>query len=144
VKESSGWKSEVLLAYCPKARPTPGGCAWCGAALPPRRKRWCKQECADDFWRNHWWSMARRAAKRRDKRRCVRCGHAPDKRPAGGGEPLRAWRAQRRKNRLEVNHRTPCQGRHATLSCAHHLDNLETLCVPCHAEHTRSLRTPEA
>lgn len=135
---ATGWKSEVLLANCARARPAPGGCGWCGTALPPRRKRWCGTGCADDFWRNHWWSMARREAKRRDRWRCVRCGHKPAKRPVGGME-LRAWRARRRRDRLEVNHRAPCAGRHASLSCSHHLENLETLCVPCHAEHTRAL-----
>lgn len=113
------WQKEVLLAHCAKARPSPGGCGWCGAPLPPRSRRWCSPKCGDDFWRNHWWPMARRAAKRRDRRRCVRCGVKPE--------------------RVEVNHRQPCLGRHGSLSCSHHLDNLETLCVTCHAEHTRAL-----
>lgn len=139
VSELSGWKSAVLLAHCALARSVPGGCGWCGTLLPRRRRRWCAPACGDDFWRNHWWPMARRAAKRRDRWRCVRCDHAPAKRPAGGGSTLRAWRSARRKDHLEVNHRMACLGRHASLSCSHHLDNLETLCVPCHAEHTRSL-----
>lgn len=49
-------------------------------------------------------------------------------------------RAQRRTLRLEVNHRVPCLGAHGTLSCSHHLANLETLCVPCHKAHTAALR----
>jgi hypothetical protein len=84
--------------------------------------------------------MARQAAKRRDRRCCVRCGHAPAKRPSGDAAALRLWRAGRRKDRLEVNHRVPCEGRHASLSCFHHQNNLETLCVSCHAVHTRALR----
>lgn len=139
MKPSGGWQTDVLLAYCPLARPAAGGCGWCGSALPSGRRRWCSDACSEEFWRNHWWSMARREAKRRDRRRCVRCGHAPLKRPKGGGPALAAWRAQRAKDRLEVNHRSACEGRHSSLSCSHHLDNLETLCVPCHAEHTRAL-----
>ncbi len=48
-------------------------------------------------------------------------------------------RAQKRKGRLEINHLTPCLGAHGELSCAHHLANLETLCVPCHKAHTAGL-----
>ncbi len=115
--------------------------------LPASRRTWCSDGCAAAFWRNHWWTLARRAAKRRDKHRCRRCGHSPPKRPAARAFPLRAdylaafrrWRAARRTERLEVNHITPCRGAHGTLSCAHHVDNLETLCVSCHREHTRGL-----
>ena len=78
---------------------------------------WCRDRCATAFWKNHWWSRARRAAKRRDKYACVRCG---------GGRPL------------EVNHIAPCLGAHGEISCAHHLVNLETLCAPCHRSHTAS------
>jgi hypothetical protein len=134
------WQSAVLLAHCALARPAEAGCGWCGSALPPRRRRWCGPACGEDFWRNHWWPMARRAAKLRDKRTCVRCGHKPAKRPRGGGEALRLWRAARAADRLEVNHKAACEGRHGSLSCSHHLDNLETLCVPCHALHTAALR----
>ena len=35
----------------------PGGCAWCGAALPPRRRTWCSDRCAEAFWNNHWWTL---------------------------------------------------------------------------------------
>ncbi|MDB5069676.1 MAG: hypothetical protein JWM87_787 [Candidatus Eremiobacteraeota bacterium] len=37
-----------------------------------------------------------------------------------------------RRYQLEVNHKTPALGAHAEVSCIHHLDNLETLCGPCH------------
>jgi hypothetical protein len=136
-----------LLKDCALARPAAGGCAWCGTALPAGRRRWCRDGCSEEFWTNHWWSLARRAAKSRDRRRCVRCGKTSPKRPsarafAARGEFLaafRAWRAARKIERLEVNHRVPCVGRHGTLSCFHHLDNLETLCVPCHRLHTAAI-----
>lgn len=53
---------------------------------------------------------------------------------------MRAWRTEKRTARMEVNHIVPCRGRHKALDCAHHLDNLETLCPPCHKEHTAALR----
>ena len=53
---------------------------------------------------------------------------------------MRAWRKEKRTARLEVNHIVPCRGQHRSLSCAHHLDNLETLCPACHKAHTTTLR----
>jgi hypothetical protein len=53
---------------------------------------------------------------------------------------MRAWRAGKPVNRLEVNHREPALGAHGTLSCIHHLENLETLCVACHRETTAATR----
>jgi hypothetical protein len=136
-----------LLKDCALARPSAGGCAWCGAALPLGRRRWCRDACSEAFWKNHWWSLARQAAKRRDRWRCVRCGRAAPKRPSAHAfaareeylAAFRGWRAARKTGRLEVNHREPCAGLHGTLSCLHHLDNLETLCVPCHRLHTAAL-----
>ena len=52
----------------------------------------------------------------------------------------RAWRAGKPLNRLEVNHREPALGAHGMLSCLHHLDNLETLCVACHKATTAATR----
>jgi 5-methylcytosine-specific restriction endonuclease McrA len=47
-----------------------------------------------------------------------------------------AWFSLERRHQLEVNHIVPADGAHAEVSCAHHLDNLETLCHRCHAETT--------
>jgi hypothetical protein len=140
-------KSASLLAVCALAQPAAGGCAWCGATLAPRRRTWCSDRCADTFWKNHWWTLARSAAKRRDKYRCTKCGAAAPKRPskvrfptdAGYRAAMRTYRLAKKTERMEVNHRVPCRGKHGTLSCDHHLDNLETLCPGCHAEHTRAI-----
>lgn len=53
---------------------------------------------------------------------------------------MRAYRTERRTARMEVNHIEPALGRHNQLSCAHHLDNLETLCPPCHKTITAAQR----
>jgi hypothetical protein len=146
-------KSAALLAGCALARPALGGCAWCGTELPPRRRTWCSDRCGTVFWTNHWWTLARAAAKRRDKYRCRRCGALAPKRPTRRAQAsetayrtaMRAWRSAKKTQRMEVNHRVPCRGKHGTLSCDHHLENLETLCPPCHAAHTRELvRAPSA
>jgi hypothetical protein len=145
-------KRDALLAVCSLAPPaSEGACAWCGAVLPDRRKTWCSDRCGDDFWANHWWSVARQSAKRRDRYRCRRCGTRAPKRPSQSTfkahakylAAMRAWRREKRTARLEVNHIVPCRGLHHALSCAHHLENLETLCPACHKAHTSTLRTRE-
>jgi hypothetical protein len=142
-------KRDALLAVCSLAPPfAEGACAWCATSLPPRRRTWCSDRCGDAFWANHWWSVARRRAKRRDKYRCKSCGVRAPKRPvkatfrthAAYLKAMRTWRAEKRIARLEVNHIVPCVGKHGELSCAHHLDNLETLCPTCHKRHTAALR----
>jgi 5-methylcytosine-specific restriction endonuclease McrA len=115
-----------------------------------------------EFWDNHFFASARHAALQRDGFRCVRCGangDAPKDERAAIIAPapyeyrkgLRYWErddfkvwhglnlaynaaldALDRKYRLEVNHKVPALGAHAEVSCIHHLDNLETLCGPCH------------
>ncbi|MDQ6930595.1 MAG: HNH endonuclease [Candidatus Eremiobacteraeota bacterium] len=140
-------KNDSLLDTCRLVQPSDGGCAWCGNALTGRRRKWCSEKCANTFWKNHWWTLARRAAKVRDKYRCRLCGDAPPKRPNRRLLPsensfrsaMRLWRAGRKKTRLEVNHREPCLGQHGNISCAHHLDNLETLCAACHRAHTAAI-----
>ncbi|HTD35127.1 MAG TPA: HNH endonuclease [Candidatus Elarobacter sp.] len=150
-RERRPTKRDALIAVCTLARSRSAGtCAWCGEELPPRRRSWCSDRCGDAFWANHWWSVARRTAKRRDRYRCKRCGAAPPKRPVQSAyasratylAAMRAWRKAKRTIRLEVNHIVPCRGKHAALDCAHHLDNLETLCPPCHRTHTSALRPP--
>jgi hypothetical protein len=57
---------------------------------------------------------------------------------------MREWRKNKAENRVEVNHRSPALGAHGTLSCIHHLDNLETLCVTCHKGITSAMRPRRA
>ena len=153
MKLSAPVKRDALLAVCSLAPPAAaGGCAWCGAVRPPSRRTWCSDRCGDAFWANHWWSVARTAAKRRDRYRCRRCGARNPKRPAESAHTTRAayllamrvWRAAKKSARLEVNHIDPCLGRHGQLSCAHHLTNLETLCADCHKQYTAALRAVRA
>lgn len=89
-------------------------CRWCNQVLPPQRKRWCSTRCVNAYGKNHWWTDARKAARRRDKYRCVRCGATKAQRP------------------LNVHHIVPALGTHSKTDCAHHLTNLETLCKSCH------------
>lgn len=93
------------------------GVTACNKPLPPRRRRWCSDACGNEWARNHSWTSARHAAKRRDGFRCVRLDEAGER---CSGRPL------------EVNHIEPRRGGGYGNGCHHHLDNLETL---CHAHH---------
>lgn len=130
-----------------------GHCVWCDAPLRGRQRRWCSEGCVRAHRTNHTWTVARAAALARDGYRCVRCGAHPGR----DGPPWQLLEEdfeafQRRQaawlagdSRLEVNHITPCRGQHGALSCAHHLDGLETLCRRCHlAETARQFRRRRA
>ena len=96
-----------------------GFCYLCGNELSGRRRRWCSTFCVKMWYQNHNWNGARRAAKRRDKYACVKCGS---------------------KFNLEVNHIAPIFGAGYTWSCRNHLSNLETLCHRCHVAVTNQQR----
>jgi DNA-directed RNA polymerase subunit RPC12/RpoP len=129
-RKQSAHRSRQLIESCDLASTVEGACRWCGSELPPRRSMWCSDRCGERFWNNHWWTLARRAAKKRDRYRCTRCGH----KPVGRTHPQ--YRKFRKDDRLEVNHIVQARGRHREVSCIHHLANLETLCLACHRAHT--------
>lgn len=91
-------------------------CDWCGGPLKGKRTRWCRDACSKSYYENHLYRMARKACRRRDKYRCIKCGS---------------------KDRLEVNHIIPCLGNHSKQGCWHHLSNLELLCHECHSIATK-------
>jgi 5-methylcytosine-specific restriction endonuclease McrA len=121
----------------------PGVCNRCGSRLSGRRTQWCSRECETEFRQNHDWNLARRAARKRDGNRCIRCksdgipmifigqpAGPPEVRPMGWNQ------GANRLLGLEVNHVTPRVGGGYGWGCHHHLDGLETLCVPCHRVET--------
>lgn len=82
--------TDKVLAACelrPGPWPTePGCCAWCGAKLTGRQRRWCAGgECESEFTRQHNWQAARAAAIKRDGGVCTTCGADP------GTPELLAW-----------------------------------------------------
>lgn len=81
------WEAE--LAACPLAAgpfpPAERRCDWCAATLEGRRRRWCSDDCANAYSRNHAWTSARAAALARD-RVCQRCG-------SDGVHPAERWYA---------------------------------------------------
>lgn len=126
-------------------------CRWCNEPARPG-EGWCGLLCEDEYRRNHWWDQAREAALVRDGACCVRCGMGPDSPtlaklllraliPMSTVEAARLWRspefrALQAASGLEVNHRVPRRGGGYQAGCHHHLDQLETLCHPCHVAET--------
>jgi 5-methylcytosine-specific restriction endonuclease McrA len=105
--------------------------------LPARRTAYCSDAHAREFVRNHVWSAARQAARRRAKWTCQRCGF----RPAEVRRDPDARKAFRRHElRLEVNHILPLRGAYRVVTCANHLTNLEVLCHRCHNAATAAQR----
>ena len=142
----------------------PAVCNRCGTKLTGRRTRWCSSECEREWQVNHYWTMARPAAVKRDGGKCVRCGGAGRKQwrrtihlgnqwamrqlgleveIIGGSHQERriindtAVRVTSWVPWLEVNHIEPREGRGYQSGCHHHLTNLETLCHDCHLVETK-------
>ena len=101
-----------------------GRCQWCNKALVAKsgKRAFCSSNCAKTFEKNHLWNLARRAAKRRAKYKCVRPGCLDD------------------TGYIEVNHINPLVGQGYGQSCFHHEVNLEALCKPHHQIETNRQR----
>jgi len=111
-----------------------GECDRCGKALTGRQRRWCSGKCGawayNEMAKHHDWAEARRHALERDGHKCVRCGEPEKIYSHAGG----------RCSNLSVNHIEPRFGRGYGRGCHNHLENLETLCHPCHVIETRRQR----
>lgn len=103
--------------------------ATCRAELEGRRTAYCCDAHARKFEREHVWIHARRAARRRAKWACERCGFKPAELRK---DPERRAIYSRYQLRLEVNHIQPLGGRYRAVTCLNHQSNLEVLCHACH------------
>ena len=111
--------------------------AACRAELPSRRTAYCSDKHAREFERNHVWLAARRAARRRARWACERCGFKPSE-VRKDREARRAF--SRFELRLEVNHILPLAGSYRSVTCLNHQTNLEVLCHRCHLLVTKDQR----
>jgi hypothetical protein len=111
--------------------------ASCRTALPPRRTAYCSDKHAREFERNHVWAAARRAARRRARWACERCGLKPSEIRK---DPLARSAFSRHELRLEVNHIQPLIGAYRGVTCLNHQPNLEVLCHRCHVAATGEQR----
>jgi 5-methylcytosine-specific restriction endonuclease McrA len=88
-----------------------GRCDHCGHVLHGRQTRYCGARCRNFITMQHRWTQARAAAKKRDGYACTECGDDKS---------------------LEVHHVIPREGNGYGWGCAHHSENLLTL---CHTHH---------
>ncbi len=115
--------------------------ASCRQALPARRTAYCSDAHAREFERNHFWSAARRAARRRAKWTCERCNFKPSQVKK---DPVAKSAYAGHELRLQVNHIEPLAGRYRSMTCFNHLSNLEVLCHRCHVSVTSEQRQQAA
>ena len=109
----------------------------CRMALPPRRTAYCSDRHAREFERDHVWMAARRAARRRARWACERCGFKPAE---VRKDPSARAAFSRYELRLEVNHIQPLVGSYRSVTCLNHQTNLEVLCHRCHLATTKEQR----
>ena len=100
----------------------------------PKSRAWCGSPCERFILRNHLWEFVRYDVLKRDNFQCVICTE-DDK-----GALAQAYHRLHGKTYLEVNHINPVNGRRSHFSCDNHLENLETLCHPCHVAVTKQQR----
>ena len=146
--------STTFDAFWPKRDRTPDGregCRYCGRPLAPPRRDWCSASCRSKALQA--FSLAndpayqRRAVWQRDRGRCAQCGRDTrtlrDQLKSADGPArellyhtlLREGYDRHRLDALllwEMDHLHPvAEGGGGT-----GLDNLQTLCIPCHKQKT--------
>ncbi len=134
MSENSSWKTFVT---CVDLSQRLCRLATCRKALPPRRTAYCSDKHASEFERNHVWSAARRAARRRSRWACEQCGLKPSELRK---DPRARSAFSRHELRLEVNHIQPLVGAYRGVTCLNHQSNLEVLCHRCHVAVTSEQR----
>jgi 5-methylcytosine-specific restriction endonuclease McrA len=137
-------------------------CKGCGRPVPKGRRNWCGEACIEEMRIRNWPGHARGRVLGRDRGVCAACGRdcvALEARVhryttvwregIGREEEISRWSRQRRlegwfrRFGLPALHNSLWQADHIVPvvlgggGCG--LDNLRTLCVPCHKRATREL-----
>lgn len=114
--------NQRATSFWPRVRMDAEGrrlCCWCGGIIQEKRRRtWCSQSCVNDYRVRSQPAYARHLVEQRDHGICQLCGsqcHGQD------------W---------QMDHILPVIKNGG--SCG--LDNLRTLCLPCHRRVTAELR----
>ena len=138
-----------------------GECTWCGKPVGPGRQTWCGQECVAAFRAEHDWTWIRGRVEERDRGVCAVCGVDTRKikrllnitRQETWGHESKwsltgfqvakhladfyktlGWDDLYGKDLWQADHINP-----RVRGGDHKLDNLRTLCVPCHKTVTAQL-----
>jgi 5-methylcytosine-specific restriction protein A len=128
-----------------------GLCVWCGGKLEGRRRSWCSDECVTEYRVANFAGDAVRAVRARDHGVCAGCGldtktvikwrqsgeyHFYGQPPDGPVTPVEwhftEWHADHIVPLWSVDRSAPDAFRYWTL------DNLQTLCAPCHKAKSKS------
>ncbi len=127
-------------------------CLFCGKKLSKRKVRWCSWDCSQQAYLQCSPGHMRAAVRRRDKGVCARCGLDTVKlrdelrdlchKYGRDGKAYRAYVFTMwglwvlGSNLWQMNHKQAV----AEGGEIWGLENVETLCIPCHQEHTKMLR----
>lgn len=139
---------EHRRARGPDGRPL---CRWCGVQVPKGRQTFCGQDCVDAFLVARAGGEARRRVEKRDRGLCQRCGLKTARieqllRKSDPGRRRIMWQHlvrrgfKRLQSLWEMDHIVPVVDGGG--SCG--LENLRTLCVPCHKNETALLAARRA
>lgn len=101
-----------------------GKCWWCGGEFPDKRhRRYCSENCSDEYYRHFWWASATRWALERANHKCQECG-------ADNSAP--------HYYNLVVHHIEPLNNETRFINIKNRPENLIVLCRVCHAKaHTK-------
>lgn len=139
-------------------------CSGCGKPVPKGRRNWCSQDCVDAHLIRNNHGVARRETFKRDRGVCAGCGRDTEAlrkrlelwfRALTARDPLEQYRRREGSTwRLKWEVRLKWRDRHLWEmdhvvpvvegggGCG--LDNLRTLCRPCHKRATAELATRRA
>lgn len=146
---SGRWLKKAPFDGAPKHPDGRRACRWCGEPVDPPRRKWCSQECIDQFMIRRSFGEVRSQVFRRDKGICAVCGFdcrhlektIQSKRWESRSGWQRAWDEaealgfQRNISLWQADHIVPVS--EGGGACG--LENYRTLCVPCHRKATKKL-----
>lgn len=147
----------------PQPSPGPSGrprCRWCHGEISKvsGRRTWCSQQCVDAYLAEKGWQHLRGAVRKRDRGVCALCGtdtvlqcrilmHVRRIEKRNGDY---RWQQHGELKRLlghDVHLKDQWQADHIIPRCEggrNELDNLRTLCIPCHKAETARLAARRA
>lgn len=152
------WITRAPFDGAPKHPSGRKRCRWCGTEVPKGRRTWCSQECVDEYLVRKSSADARRLVFRRDRGVCAECGLDCDKlrkelsrlRYGEGVKGNSGSYIAARTRKLELAEMGFDYWRKTLWDCDHvvpvsegggtcGLENLRTLCQPCHRKATAAL-----